>query len=173
MSAGVAMARQVVGEVVDTGTGNDAAIYLQVRASLMRFATVLAGGDDADDIVSAVVVRTLERRTLSSLDDAQSYLMKAVLNEVRAQARRQRRFLRILSILGPPRAVDGPRIDDETGLVGALMALPPQQRAAVYLVYWEDLDSSEAADVMGCRAATVRRYLHLARRKLEGFVDES
>lgn len=52
------------------------------------------------------------------------------------------------------------------------MALPERQRAAVFLAYYEQYTPTEIATLMGCRPATVRRYLHLARRKLREVLDE-
>jgi RNA polymerase sigma-70 factor (ECF subfamily) len=46
------------------------------------------------------------------------------------------------------------------------------QRSATYFVYWADMSVAEAAAVMGVRPGTVKRYLHLARAKLEGVLDE-
>jgi DNA-directed RNA polymerase specialized sigma24 family protein len=47
------------------------------------------------------------------------------------------------------------------------LRLPPGQRAAIVLRYWEDLSDAEAADVLGCSASTVRssvaRGLHRLR----------
>ena len=37
-----------------------------------------------------------------------------------------------------------------------LVRLPPGQRAAIVLRYWEDLSDAEAADVLGCSASTIR-----------------
>ena len=57
-------------------------------------------------------------------------------------------------------------------LTDAVMALPPQQRAAAYLAYWCDYTAAETAELMGWSDGTVRRYLHIVRRKLERFADE-
>jgi RNA polymerase sigma factor (sigma-70 family) len=57
-------------------------------------------------------------------------------------------------------------------IVEAVAELPLQQRAAIYLVYWADMDASEAAELMGIRPATLRRYLFLARNKLRKWIDE-
>lgn len=38
----------------------------------------------------------------------------------------------------------------------ALLSLPPRQRAAIVLRYYEDLHESEIADMLRCRPATVR-----------------
>lgn len=67
---------------------NDAEVYAEVRADLMRYATALVGVADAADPVSNVVTRVLEHPGgLSALDDPKPYLMKAVLNEARMRHR--------------------------------------------------------------------------------------
>lgn len=152
-----------------SGHVDDSTVYLRVRTPLMRFATALVGADDAADVLSAVVLRTLETRSLSSLDNPQTYLMKAVLNEARARARSQRRLATALGQMSSPISAEDSARGDFSDLVEAVMALPVKQRAAVYAVYWMGMSSQEAAQALGCRAATVRRYLHLARRKLERF----
>ncbi len=59
-----------------------------------------------------------------------------------------------------------------TDLTDAVMALPPQQRAAAYLVYWCEYTAVETAELMGWSDGTVRRYLHLVREKLGRFTDD-
>jgi RNA polymerase sigma-70 factor (ECF subfamily) len=49
----------------------------------------------------------------------------------------------------------------------ALGALPPDQRAAVVLVYYEDLTHAEAAHSLGCAETTISWRLMLARKKLK------
>jgi RNA polymerase sigma-70 factor (ECF subfamily) len=56
-------------------------------------------------------------------------------------------------------------------LAATVAQLPVQQRAAIYLVYWEGLDPSEAAAVIGVQPGTIRRYLHLARNQLRRHLD--
>lgn len=57
-------------------------------------------------------------------------------------------------------------------VLAAVTELPVQQRAAIYLTYWIGMDSGGAAEQMGCRPATMRRYVHLARKKLEAVLDD-
>ncbi len=64
------------------GSG-DSEVYEAVAPALVRFATALVGPADAPDVVSAVVVRVLGKRSLSSIEKPQAYLMQAVMNEVR------------------------------------------------------------------------------------------
>lgn len=136
----------------------------------MRFASSLVGWQNAADLVSEVMVSTLQRRTLSSLEDPKAYLMRSVINRARSRARRRGRETAALSWVAP-----NPSVEDtysSPDLLRLVAELPVQQRAAVYLVYWEDLAPVEAARVMGVRPGTLRRYLHDARHRLEGVLDD-
>lgn len=147
----------------------DREVYEAITPALVRFATALVGPDDAADVVSAVVVRVLGRRSLLSIDKPKAYLMQAVMNEVRQLHRRRKRQRAAIVRVGPgPEARDAADIA-RTDLTDAVMALPPRQRAAAYLVYWCDYTAAEAAELMGCSDGTVRRYLHIVRKKLGRF----
>lgn len=147
---------------------NDAEVYAAVRMDLMRYATALVGVSDAGDVVSAVVTRTFGRRGgLAGLDDPKPYLMRAVLNEARMRHRSERRRERAVARLGSDEGA--PEFDHVLDLV---MALPPRQRAAIYLTYYERRNAVDVGELMGCRPATVRRYLYLAREKLRGALDD-
>ena len=150
----------------------DRDVYEAIAPGLMRFATALAGPSDAADVVSAVVVRVLGKRTLSSLEKPEAYLMQAVMNEVRQLHRGRNRQRAAVVRIGPgPSARDTAEIA-RTDLTDAVMSLPAQQRAAAYLVYWCDYTAPEVAELMGWSGGTVRRYLHLVRTKLGRFADE-
>lgn len=139
----------------------------------MRFAASLVGRDRAADIVSDVMVSTLQQRALTSLENPKAYLMQSVLNRARSAGRTQSREHRALSRV--PADTDNADPADYTlnnDIAEAVGRLPVQQRAAIYLVFWEDLDPKEAAQVMGVGAGTVRRYLFLARNKLRSWIDE-
>ena len=142
----------------------DREVYKEIAPELMRYATALVGPDNAHDIVSTVVTRALNRSGgLVGLDEPKTYLMKSVLNEAigfkRQRARRQTYPMARVPDIGAPEL--------EVGNLDALvMDLPPQQRAAAYLVFFLEYTPTEAAHLMGMRPGTVRRYLHLARKKL-------
>ena len=147
---------------------DDAKIYQEHRFELVRFATALVGPDDAQDLVSTVVGRLLERQGgLTGLRQPLPYLMKSVLNEARSHHRRKR----ILTMVPLETATEPSVTDRPDDLLEVVAQLPPRQRAATFLVYWEQHTPTEAARLMGCRPATVRRYLHLARRKLKETLD--
>ena len=150
----------------------DRAVYESLAPGLMRFATALVGPDDAADVVSAVVVRVLAKRPLSSIEKPEAYLMQAVMNEVRQLHRGRSRYRAAVVRVGPGPDARDPAEIARTDLNDAVMALPPQQRAAAYLVYWCDYTAAEAAELMGWSDGTVRRYLHIVRGKLGRFTDE-
>lgn len=144
----------------------DRETYEQLRGPLMRFASSLVGPDDAADVVSEAVLATLQRRSLETLEHPRAYLMKAVLNTARSRGRRLERERRALVRHGAPPA-ESPAPEPDAGLAEVVADLPVQQRAAIYLVYWEGMTPTEAAGAIGVRPATMRRYLHLARRRLK------
>jgi DNA-directed RNA polymerase specialized sigma24 family protein len=95
-------------------------------------------------------------------------LVKAIINEARSRYQQRKRIDgRPIGLLEDPS-----QTDYRHELVEVVSMLPPRQRAATFLVYWEGHTSVSAAELMGCRPATVRRYLHLAHRKLEEMIDE-
>ena len=147
---------------------DDAKVYQEVRFELTRLATALVGPSHAEDVVSTVVARVLERPGgLSGLAEPRPYLIKAIINESRSRYRRDKRWS------GDPIDPDYLQtVDYREELVDVIGALPPQQRAATFLVYWEGHSPGSAADLMGIRPATLRRYLHLAHKKLRSMLDE-
>ena len=70
---------------------DDEAIWNKHRDELVRYASVLVGPDDAEDLLSTVVLRVLQKQKLSDLDDARPYLFRGVLNEARSLGRRRSR----------------------------------------------------------------------------------
>jgi RNA polymerase sigma factor (sigma-70 family) len=63
------------------------------------------------------------------------------------------------------------QVVDRDRLWSLLAVLSPSERAAVVLRYYEDMSYSQAAEVLGCRASTVRanasKALARLRRSLE------
>lgn len=146
---------------------SDEAIYTKHKDDLIRYASMLVGPTEAEDVLSTVVLRVLERRSLVDLDNARAYLFRAITNEARGIARREKKGR---NLAAPPSGSDGiPETDYD--VAAALRTLPPRQLAAVYLVYWEDQTVRNAARTLGTSAGTVKRYLHLARRKLKELIE--
>ncbi|MFC8448504.1 SigE family RNA polymerase sigma factor [Kitasatospora sp. NPDC057223] len=125
---------------------------------LLRTAFLLAGDrHTAEDLVQTTLEKTYAawgrvRRT----DDPYAYVRRILLNE---QAGRYRRRLPEFLVPAVPEHPGGDgydRLDERTVLLRALAALPPGQRQAVVLRYWEDLSETQAAAAMNCSVGTVK-----------------
>lgn len=143
------------------GVNADADVYLKYRDELLRYATSLVGPSRSEDVVSTVVLRTMRSRPLSELEKPRAYLMKAVLNESRSVMRKR-------STEPLPDSLTGHLPDEVVETLDAVWQLPVQQRAVVFLFYWDGLSVNEIAEFMGVRPGTVKRYLHNARKRLKG-----
>ena len=53
----------------------------------------------------------------------------------------------------------------------AVQALPVKQKTVVILYYYNDFSVGEIAELLGCRAGTVKSRLHTARRFLRGELE--
>jgi RNA polymerase sigma-70 factor (ECF subfamily) len=144
---------------------SDAEVYRAHATELTRFATVLVGPDSAQDVVAEAVIRMIGSRVWMRAGDRRALLFRAVLFEARnlhrsAVRRRLREEKAAMSATIFP--------DDEPALeVGqAVRGLSPQQRAVVFLAYWQDLDVTSIARLLGVSDGTVRRQLARARGRL-------
>jgi DNA-directed RNA polymerase specialized sigma24 family protein len=64
---------------------DDTEIWLKCKDDLFRYAAVLIGSGDAEDVVSTVFLRVLDRGRLDDLEEARRYMFRAVLNECRRE----------------------------------------------------------------------------------------
>ena len=133
--------------------------------ALLRFAYLVTGSQHAtEDAVQAALVRACERWSrVSRTRDPDGYVRRMVVNEhVSAWRRSGRREVAVAevrdcSVLDP---ADGLASDDAVWRTCA--GLPPRQRAAVVLRFYEDLEYAEIAAVLDCTEATVRSHVHRA-----------
>ena len=153
---------------VGSSTEQNAAIYEEVSHDLVRFASSLVGPDDAPDAVSTVVARALAGGGLVRLENPRAYLTRSVHNECRTIHRKRRRDGEATHALAGTSQVEP---DGPSQMAAVVAALPFKQRCATHLVYWMGYSPTEAARLMGVRPATLRRYLHLARKKVKEAID--
>jgi RNA polymerase sigma-70 factor (ECF subfamily) len=60
----------------------------------------------------------------------------------------------------------------DVDLANAIGELPPRQRSAVVLFYFEDRPMQEIADILGCSVSTGWVHLHRARKRLAALLGE-
>ena len=131
---------------------------------LLRFATVLAGPHDAYDIVADAMLGAGAAATAPTVTNRRAYLFRAVANRAYDEHRsRKRRWRRDLAAVGPA-SVEQP--DDHSEVREAVAHLTVEQRAVVYLAYWEDLPERAIADLLDLSPGTVHRTLQRARDSL-------
>jgi RNA polymerase sigma-70 factor (sigma-E family) len=125
---------------------------------LRRTATLLAGGpDDGEDLLQAALERMFRRRR-PEITDPEGYLRRTMYNLAADGWRRRQSWRAKVPLLGQPADTPDPMgaVDDRDHLIRLLRDLPPRQRTAIVLRYWEDLSEEDAARVMGCSAGTVK-----------------
>ena len=150
--------------------------YVLARGpSLVRLARLLVGDDHrADDLVQEVLAKAYPRWSrISGADDPDRYVRRMLVNARNSWWRRAVRRHEVS--VGGVSAVPVPgefdlESADRDALWWLVTALPPRQRAALVLRYYEDLDDAAIAAILGCSAVTVRTHVMRALATLRAAV---
>lgn len=152
--------------ITATGVMDDEAVYRSYSVELTRYATGLVGPFDAPDVVTDACLKAFGSRSWPDVVDRRAYLYKAVLTVANDHHRRTlARRLREMKTAGRDHLPD-PTGSIDVEVLEAVRRLSVQQRAAVFLTYWEDLAPDAVAERMGVSAGTVKRHLARARKRL-------
>ncbi|MGI5212426.1 SigE family RNA polymerase sigma factor [Plantactinospora sp. CA-290183] len=157
-----------------TDTESDLQSFVEGRYLHLRRTAYLLCGDwhRAEDLVQTALARVVvaaRRRAIENLDAyARIVLTRVYLDDRRRLPRWRERFL------GSPEERPAPPDDQALTLtiIEALRALPPRQRAAVVLRYWEDRSTEETAEVLGVTTGTVKSQCAKALAALRGPLAE-
>lgn len=131
---------------------------------LFRTALLLTGRDwaEAEDLLQLCLERTYRHwnRIAGHGSEPEAYARQILVNAATDRWRRLRR--RPESPLGQadaglPDAAD--QLAARDLVLRALALLPPRQRAAVVLRYFDDLDDTQIAAALGCTPGTVRTHI--------------
>jgi RNA polymerase sigma-70 factor (sigma-E family) len=125
---------------------------------LLRTAMLLAGSrSDGEDLLQTALERVIKRwRTISG--DPEPYLRRTLYHLAIDSWRHKTAWRTHIGLLPESGAVCDAYdvVDQRDRVVRLLQLLPPRQRAAVVLRYWEDLSEAEAATAMNCSVGTVK-----------------
>ncbi len=129
--------------------------YAQDRLQLVRVAYLMTGNRHvAEEVVQDAFLATV--RSWSRVREPKPYVRTAVVNGSRSWLRR-RKLER-----GHPQGRPEVSLSSPDELSDVLGRLKPRQRAAVVLRYYDGLSDTDIAEVLGCRATTVRTVIHRA-----------
>lgn len=152
--------------ITATGVMDDEAVYRSYSVELTRYATGLVGPFDAPDVVTDACLKAFSSRGWPDVVDRRAYLYKTVLTVANDHHRRTlSRRLREMKVAGRDLMPD-PTASVDLEVLDAVERLSVQQRAAVFLTYWEDLAPEAVAERMGVTTGTVKRHLARARKRL-------
>lgn len=166
-------------EAADVGLGSAklAELYGRHAPAAVRLAYLLTGDRAvAEDLAQDAFVRVAGR--LGHLRDAgafEAYLRRTVVNMAKNHFRRRSLERSFLARSSPTRAVDSPEagVVGRHAVMGALGRLPPRQRAAIVLRFYEDLPEDRIADMLGCRPGTARSLVSRGVQALRAELQES
>jgi len=143
--------------------------------ALLRFAYLVTGSQDAaEEAVQTALTKACEQWSrIRRTTDPDTYVRRMVAN---AHISAWRRFGKRVSPVAEIRAIEaGP--DPAERLAGAdavwrvCERLPRQQRAAVVLRFYEDLEYAEIAAILEVTEATVRSHVHRALASLRAELE--
>jgi RNA polymerase sigma-70 factor (sigma-E family) len=128
-------------------------------AALLRTAYLVVGDHQlAQDLVQESLVKTyVAWPRLRDVSRAEAYARRTIVTT--AISWRRRRSFHERPVLAIPEQAQADRTDafaTQDLLWAQVRALPPRQRAALVLRYYEDLSESDTAQLMGCAIGTVK-----------------
>ena len=133
-------------------------------AELLRFLVATIGREEAEDCFQETCLAALRAYPALAPDSnvrawAFTIARSKAIDAQRARARRP---------VPVPESPDRPTFDalDDSGAWGPLAALPPKQRAAVFLRVAAELSHHEVARVLDCSEEAARRSAHEGLKRL-------
>lgn len=148
------------------------------QGGLLRFAYLLTGDPHAaEDLVQTALAKAYLRwATVRTQGSRGAWLRRIIVNEHVSAWRRPWRRHELASTPYVDLAADavgdgGPEAFDRH-LWSIVCALPPRQRAAVVLRYYEELTERETAEILGCSVGTVKSQTHRALAALRVKLEE-
>jgi RNA polymerase sigma-70 factor (ECF subfamily) len=130
---------------------------------------------DAEDVAQDVCIKLAT--AIQSFDGRaafSSWLYRVTVNMVRDMQRSSSRRDKNVDAFALVHPEDDPGQQEESAtakeLWKAVSALPEKQREAIMLVYAEEMTHADAAEIMGCKEATVSWHIHEAKKTLRGLL---
>ena len=137
---------------------------------------VLGDAREAEDATQDALARAWRQRSsLRSLDSAQAWFDRILVNVCRDRVRRRRPRVRWADVdhgLPSPAADPFAAFLARDSMLRAMADLPIDQRIVLVLRYWADLPVDAIADRLSIPAGTVKSRLHYALRALRAALED-
>jgi RNA polymerase sigma-70 factor (ECF subfamily) len=136
---------------------------------VMKTAHYLTGNlDDAQDVAQEVYIRIIKNiEALEHVDNLKGWVYRVTVNTSRDLLRKRRHWLPLKMVLSRstnPDPVEHAKF--RSRLNEALDGLTFSERAAFVFREMQEIPTEEVAEILGCKAVTVRGHLLKARQKL-------
>lgn len=141
----------------------------EFRAVVQTAYLMLHDRQHAEDVAQEAFTQLLVHwKKVSRYERPDAWVRRVAIRLAARTAKRERRRADVERDERPEATMTLPDVD----LVRALRSLPPQQRAAVVLYYFEDRPTAEVAHILDCSESTATVHLHKARKRLAEILGE-
>jgi RNA polymerase sigma-70 factor (ECF subfamily) len=148
---------------------------------IFRTAFAIMGNKaDAEDIMQEIFLKVIEAQNakpfrFESDEHEEAWLTRVTVNQCKTMLRshKWRKAVPLEDITETSTGIDGNTNTEKTVLIESINALPPKQRIAVYLFYYENYSTKEISELTKQNESTVRSHLARARKKLKELILDS
>ncbi len=130
---------------------------------------ILGDAHEAEDAVQDAFLKYLEKApAFESPEHEKAWLIRVTVNGCKSRLRSpwRKRAAPLLETYPAP-------AEGERTVMEAVLALPPRDRAAIHLFYYEGYHTAEIAAMTGDTEGTVRSRLTRARRRLKDLLEDA
>ena len=134
---------------------------------------MLNDADEAEDAVQEATLRAWRAvGRLRERDRLRPWFLAIVANQCRSLRKTRWWSVLRLDVLRIEEPSPADLAGGRTDLIGALRRLSPDERAAVFLRFYEDMSSREVGAALGLSSAGARSRIHRALRRLRVDLSE-
>jgi RNA polymerase sigma-70 factor (sigma-E family) len=159
------------GEALVTASPSFDRYVAEHTGQLRRFAYLICGNAaDAADLVQDALLGLYPRWDKVSADGSpDAYLRRSIVNAHISKWRKNSRYQAVASVdaWADPEPDIAQQVADAAAAVRLVAELPPQQRAAVVLRFYEQLSFAEIGVILGVREASARSLVRYGLKSLQ------
>ena len=127
---------------------------------------------DSEDVVQATFLKLVEyNKEFESHEHEKAWLIRVCINLCKDSLKSSWKK-KVFSMEESKEPSSYYEIQQDTPILSCIHTLPPKQRTAIYLHYYEDMTAKEIAVAMGTTQNTVLSWLRRGRKSLEKLLKE-